>query len=516
MTSTCQDVQEALKPYIRSRDEVAYIRRVLALHLDSCLKDGSACSPLALVESSHGVNLSQDTRGLHEEYLKALNANITARAENSQVLQDLNRATGPRGAPTPAALDYLDEHLVRIKLQKKLEKLQVLEKYLNLLRHKPAASSSFLDPEAIFEDTRPLPAVPSEVVHGFAQRETTGKTDLKDLIGRLEKQVLRTKLLLKGEEQLLEEVKARSEIQPESISESAKLGALNTTRNELISWIESELGKAGDAPDDPEEAAEDIESTVHSGDNIEERLASIKEKYTQYLAMRKSLLQLVSQQPQPETQPQTGSLESTPAPTAPPAPANHLLTPYLENLLAVAHEQKALIGQKSHFNIAIAKQLKDNSQTLDHLAEESNLLPSYPMPGTSRRGLGFGDSMMAPESLDASSRVKPWVFAADSAKIATLEAVAEKVEEGQLALESSMKDLDEIDRLLGRRSAKRECDPESAVAEDDDIWLKEESGAKSEGPRKHAKKPSTAGEAEDAWSILEGNLGLLRSENELS
>ncbi len=46
--------------------------------------------------------------------------------------------------------------------------------------------------------------------------------------------------------------------------------------------------------------------------------------------------------------------------------------------------------------------------------------------------------------------MKSWVFAADSAKIATLESVAEKVEEGQLALEDSMKILGEVDRLLGR------------------------------------------------------------------
>jgi len=471
---------------------------------------------LALVESTRGVNPSRDARGLHGEYLKALSANIAASAENGQVLQELNRATVPRSITVPTSTDHLEEQLMRIKLRRKQEKLKVLEKYLGLVRQKPAASHTFLDPEVVFQDARPLPAIPNEVVDGLALRETTGKTDLKGLIGRLEKQVLRAKLLLKGEEQLLEEVKARSKARPENISESDKLGALNTTRNELISWIESELGKAsGDEPEEPDEGIEESESVPYDSVYVEERLESIKEKYAQYLKLRKSLLQLVGQQPQPEIQSQSESQTPTSAPAVLPAPSEYLLTPYLENLLSIAHEQKALIGQKSHFNIAIAKQLKDSCQTLDHLVEESNLLPSYPMPGgASRRKLGFGDALVAPESLDAASRVKPWVFAADSAKIATLEVVAERIEESQLALESSMRDLSEIDRLLGRRPANQSGSDETAAADDDDIWLTEEPPAKSAGLRKHAKQPSQAPEVEDIWAILEGNLGLLRQETE--
>ncbi|KAK1768304.1 hypothetical protein QBC33DRAFT_370659 [Phialemonium atrogriseum] len=517
-----QDIREALNPYIRPREEAAYIRRVLALHLDSCVKDDSVRNPLALVESTRGVKLPKEARGVHEEYLKALSANISARAEHGRVLEDLDRATGARSTPAPAASDRLEEHLARIKLQKRKEKLQVLEKYLDLLCHKPVASPNFLDPEEVFMGSRALPSVPKEVVDGLAQRETTGKTDLKDLIDRLEKQVLRAKLLLKGEEQLLEDIKARSTVTPGKISESAKLRALNTTRDELINWIETELAKAsGGEPNALDGNPEGSGSVAYDGAHVEGQLASIKEKYAQYLTSRKSLLQLVGQQPQPEIQPQTETQNlNSAAAVAPgplPAPVDYLLTPYLEKLIAVAHEQKALIGQKSHLNIAIAKQLKDNCQALDHLAEESHLLPSYPMPGASKRKLGFGDALVAPESLDSSSRVKPWVFAADSAKIATLETVAEKIEEGQLALESTMKALNEIDLLLGRGPATRTSSHEAAGTNDDDIWLAEgEPPAKQGKSRKHAEKPSQASEVDDIWSILDGNLGLLRSENELS
>ncbi len=95
---------------------------------------------------------------------------------------------------------------------------------------------------------------------------------------------------------------------------------------------------------------------------------------------------------------------------------------------------------------------------------------------------GLGDGLSAPESLDISGRMKDWAFAADSAKIATLEAVAEKVEEGQLALEGSMKVLDEIDQLLGIVQAHDEHEPQPGAAEED-IWLAQEQ------PRRKDAKP---------------------------
>lgn len=516
-SESLQDIQEALKPYIRPREELAYIRRVLALFIDSCINDGSACSPLALVESPRGVKIPKDAQGLHEEYLRALSANISAKFERNEALKDLDRATAPQSLSSRAAPDRLEEHLVSIKLRKKKGKLQVLEKYLDLLRNKPGGSPGFLDPDEVFRDSAALPAVPNEVVDGLAQRETSRTTDLGDLIDRLEKQVLRAKLLLKREEQLLGDIKAKSTVTPNNVSRSAKLRALNTTRDELINWIESELGKAsGDGANDAEENPPSKPVSYDSG-HIEERLASIKSKYAQYLASRKSLLQLVGQKPVPEAQLQAEPPMPVSAAAAPaPPPADYLLTPYLEKLLAVAHEQKALIGQKSHINILIAKQLKDNSHALDHVAQESQLLPSYPMPGTSRRNLGFGEAVAGPENLDLSSKVKPWVFAADSAKIATLENVAEKIEEGQLALESSMKALSEIDRLLGNKPATHKSQEEAAGG-DDDIWLAEgESSAKGPKLRRHAEKSKQTGDVEDLWSILDGNLGLLRAEHEVS
>ncbi|KAK0656119.1 hypothetical protein B0T16DRAFT_319357 [Cercophora newfieldiana] len=503
---TLEAIQQALGPYVKPREEVSRARRVLALHLQSCLEDTSTPGPLSLVETNKPVSVSS-SRGLQREYLEALNANIQARQENEACQSKIRHRRNEPSTPDIPKLEPLQEHLAMLNLQKKQDRLQTIEKHLDLLGQKPAASTEYLSPNEMFKDSKPLPEVPRDVVTALTLDDAPAASHLKELIDQLEKHVLRAKLQLKREEQLLEQVKSRSSVAPGTVTNSAKLEALNTSRTELINWIEVELGKAGDGGgvDEANGAPEGSSSTAL----LDEQLASVRAKYAQYLEARKLLLQLVSQQSKPVIKPLADNT-TTPATVAPaPAPPTHLLPPYLEQLLSVAHEQKGLITQKSHFNIAIAKQLKDTCQALDHLAEESQLIPAHPMPGAARRKpAGFGDALSASETLDSSSRIKPWVFAADSAKIATLEAVAEKIEEGQIALEGSMRTIGEIEQLL-QTSGKADAGAVDESAED--IWLAEgRPSGKSAGARKAAPKQKVT---KDVWDLLDGNIGLLRSES---
>ncbi|KAK3330390.1 hypothetical protein B0H66DRAFT_59996 [Apodospora peruviana] len=525
---TLHVVRKMLAPYVKSREEVAHIRRVLALHLDSCLKDGSATGPLALVESSD-PRPSPAARGLQKEYLEALAANIKAHNHHKALCRDFGR-DAPAVQETEPTHDRLRDHLATISLQRKQERLQAVEQRLEQLRSKPAASQDFLDPREMFRNSRPLLDVPKEVVNSLTLDIANANTQLKDLIDQLEKHVLRTKLLLKREEQLLDQVKSRSTATPETISESAKFEALNATRTELINWIEAELAKASGDGSGPEEQ-DAKQQAPHDGDRIDERLASIKKKYSRYLEARKALLMLVSQQPRPIMKPQAQDnqpqADNPQQPSLPPSVG--LLSPYLQQLLFLSHKQKGLISQKAHLNTIIAKQLKETGQTLDYLAEESQMIPSHPMPGMARRKQpgAFGDAISSPsDNLDSSSHVKPWVFAADSAKIATLEAIAEKIDEGQMALEGSMKTIGEIEQLLGQQHPvgqdEQQCRPEGdgTAAEDDDIWLAESKPpikSAGEGTRPHidrrGSKPRSTTPG-DVWDLLDGKLGLLRSESE--
>ena len=234
---TLEAVQKMLDPYIRPREEVAHIRRVLALHLDSCLKDGSSTGPLALAEPSN-QKPSPATQGVYKEYLDALRANIRARNEYKACAQDIGRAQA-HTLTASSTQDPMHDHLTTMTLQKKQERLQTVDQHLDLLTQKPAASPDFLDPNEMFQYSRPLPDIPKDVVNSLTLDNDQPDTQLKDLIDQLEKHVLRTKLLLKREQQLLDQVKLRSSANPNTTTESAKFEALNATRNELINWIET-------------------------------------------------------------------------------------------------------------------------------------------------------------------------------------------------------------------------------------------------------------------------------------
>lgn len=479
------------------------------MHLKSCLSNDLATSPLALATSSCNPKPSQEARGLQREYLKVLSANITAQKEYEAVSKISVQASTSSSVATPSASDRIEEHLNTVKLQKKQAKLQTVDKYLDLLSQNPAASQHFLEPDEIFKDSAPLPEVPNEVVSGFTVDKGLTTIDLNLLNDRLEKAVLRAKLLLRKEEDFLEAVKSRSQAEPGNVSDVSKVAALNATRNELINWIETELGKASTG-DDSEITEEDTASPRKktSDNGIDDQVESIKERYAQYLLARKSLIQVIGQNthvlPVPSFEAQGN------APIANPSQhTSHLILPYVERLISLAHEQKASIAQKSHLNITLAKEMKDSSVALDHLAEESQLLLSYPAPGATKKRGGLGDGLGGTEDLDASSRVKRWVFAADSAKIATLETVAEKIEEGQIALEGSMNLMGEINQLLGRKTVE-ETAPEPSTMEDD-IWLAEsDTGGKGATSRRHA-TAHTAKPHEDGgiWSLIDGNLGLI-------
>ncbi|KAI3397617.1 hypothetical protein diail_10590 [Diaporthe ilicicola] len=511
---TVHEIQKALEPHSRSREEVSRIRRVLSLHLLSTCENGPQPGALALSGAECTITSTAGVRGLQRDYLKALHANIKAKRDQEEV-----RHAG-EGCKTVTMRTFNDsnrveEHVTSIKLKRKQERLQSIEKYLDILGQKPAASPEFMRPEAIFKDSARLTEVPKTVVSGFATNNGSAKTDLKALVDRLEKAVLRSKLFLKKEEQLLEEIRSRPTATRGKVSDGAKLTALSTTRNELIGWMEAELGNASRLDDPRHEEVDGKRETTTDSAHVHEQLANLKDKYANYVAARKALVQLVRQHPQPDIRPPSEYTSHTQSKRVPPAPSTHLITPYIESLIKAGQDQRDSITQKSHLNAILAKQTEGTVRALDRLTEESQMIPDHPIPGAARRTKAKGADPPSTGIDKLTDRVQPWASAADAAKLATLEAVAEKIEEGQVALERSTKSLAEIEQLLGR---KVHLGGESMADEDttmDDIWLAESaSPTKANKPKAHSRnKSNVVKEKGDIWSTLDGSVGLINAED---
>ncbi|KAL6872652.1 hypothetical protein HDV57DRAFT_254863 [Trichoderma longibrachiatum] len=496
--------QKQLEPYVKPREQVNYIRRVLALHLGTCAGNGAIQSPLFLVDSSKEVTTPSNLTGVFKEYVEALQANTAARRQFESLLQKSTpEGTEPSTAKASSA-DLLEERLCLLKLQQKRESLLAVRQSLDLLMEKPAATREFLSARHVFQGSPGVPSAPDDVVNSLVSDQSPPGVCLNDRIQQLEKTVLRAKLLLKQEEQTLRETRARSKNQFDMVSNGARLEALTTTRNELITWMENELGKAPAGGGSRSGKSGSQKSRVDPS-KIAALLEAISKKYARYVSLRKTLLELETQQAQlsqpshptllPPAQLVAGLDRSS---SKPPIPTEHLLTPYLRALASISVSQKSAISQKSFFTSALSKQSQDACQVLGRLGEESHLLPAYPMKDSLRRRSGIQTEIASKsEQPDISKRIKPWVFAADAAKIALLEYAAETVDIGQVALENCLENLREIDLLLGY--------PDEG----------EDTGAGSNaqarlGSRKNTSKNSVADDGYDVWSRLHGNLGVLK------
>ncbi|KAF7558531.1 hypothetical protein G7046_g5625 [Stylonectria norvegica] len=500
--------QSSLEPYIKPREHVNYIRRVLALHLGSCSHDGPIKQPVSLVDSSLDVTSSSELKGIQREFIEALKTNVAARRQYDNAQASISSPPTSQQRPS-SNISFIEERIALLKLQNKQDRLLTVQKYFDILVQKPAASQDFLDPAVMFEKAGTLPKVPKEVVNSLVAQHSSAKPDLKGQVIQLEKTVLRTKLLLRREEQLLQETRSRAQNIPDVISNGTRLEALNTTRNELINWIETELGKASGDEEVGEDGAEGHEKQDVDHPALSDQLENIKDKYARYVSARRLLLTAIAERspraPPPVLKPAGNESQADESIAT---PSGYLLTPYIENLLALSRRQKAIITEKSHATTTLSKQTKDACQTLGHIAEESQLLPLYPVQAPSRRKSVLGDvfATPSPQPSGFAALIQPWVFAADSAKIATLETVAEKVEVGQVGLEHSMKVLQEIDNLLGQDQVD-EDEVEEEKPADEDFWLTSAS-KHPKSARKHTKKDAIK-KGKDAWSGLHGNLGLI-------
>ncbi|CAG8982656.1 hypothetical protein HYALB_00006054 [Hymenoscyphus albidus] len=452
-------LQKSLDPYVKQRRDAAQIRRILASHLNSTLhpqEPGSLPQPLSLVDSSCSLDsTTHGLKGAQKEYVRCARANLKARRDYAQASnehqgkQNANKIVVEQDAEDPIS-DFL--HLV--KQQQKHDVLCISQDYINMLNKKPAAMSQHLDPQDVLKNLDSLPHVPSEVLQAPGTKSNSEGGDLSALLDRLEKSVLRAKLLLKREQKLLAKFRANNE-SPSAI-ESSKLQALATARNELINWVETELARAGDSPDSEDEHHSPSPGVELGRGFMDSQLLLISKQYARYAKLRQSLVNAttcdldvnvggfaeeatLSEQFEPK------SIHST----------SHISHPYFEELVSISNQQKATSQQKSHLAISLAKLTKEVSQALDRLTDESHLLQAHPFTdkAAQRRGressASFAEEISNHEKPDSFTRARGWTYASDSAATLAKMATLEKLEEGSTLIDSTRQSFLDLQHLIG-------------------------------------------------------------------
>ncbi|KAI1312539.1 hypothetical protein F5Y03DRAFT_340671 [Xylaria venustula] len=495
--------REALRRLLRPREELAAEKRAMAYDLAQSLGQDQLSSPISLIDPDRPVSVSNPPQEKQKEFIEAVQRNIRLQKELSTLRAEhragVSAATPAVATRADAERRLLEEQLECNRLEKERQKLDAWKRYYEKLNCQPAAAPDFLDPKVMFADCAPFPGLPRDLVEGFTKNEETPHQEARELVSRLRKATFREKLVLQHDQQRLEELKTKHPYDPKHASPEAQVEALNAVKNSLVNWIETMLSKAGEG--ESEESNGSTNKKDEDSDHEREtQLADIEKEYKRHLELREQIMASISQLRKLKESPQLEKVVSEPAPaiSSPtvPEPQTYLLTPYLEKLQALSREQKDLVQEKAHINVTIAQQQQETNKMLRRLTQDNRLLSIHPEP-TSEKSHASLSFARATKSASVTEQIQPWLFAADSAKIATLEAVAEAVDQGQMSIEDAMHALDQVSMLQNKGPLQMLKNGEAGSAEGATV-----------SPRNAEKRSIGLGQ-KSIWSALDGNLGLI-------
>lgn len=495
-------IKDALKPYIRDRQETLRIRRTLSLYLASLIgPNGSTISPISLAAPERDVfvkSLPLELSGIRKEYLLALQANVGARKnyENTarqldETLENNARSQQPQQAETRD--QFVSTLLDLSHMQKQYEKLKIIHSYLDLLRQKETVKSDFFSIDSIRQEAdaadKHSPLTESEASVNSLKNDTQSQV----LMTRLEKAVLRAEESLKRERRLLGEAKAKQRNMEKSddrpaAQRSVKIKALASTRDELVCWIEEHLAKIDGKEDNPhiQVPTEGINDVTQIAIHIEQQSQKIKKTYQDYLEARRSIVYLLSNRKTlPEVDYSRHRKRSEDPKDSERVDKNRIgyastALPYItEHLMPVADAQTALLHEKDHLLNGLNAQKRSLNDALGRLADESHLLANYPMLAVPPRfkanvaALGgskattspFPDRSETAAESNITRHVQEWVFAADTARTAVNTDLGMRLLGGEQHVHAAESSLEELQELIGVNNT--ESDDHNT---DSDLW----------------------------------------------
>jgi hypothetical protein len=258
-----REIERSLEPYIKKRSEVANLRRDLTSRQ-------SGRPPLSLADQRDIGSGSQTTFVLHQEYLRALQQNKKAKEDFASSLKSNYQRSSQLNdvdteSPRRKMLGLLDA-------RRASQRLTIIRGYIDTLSQETLAHKSQINLNISSDISHSPPSIPPEILD-FAGSKTLHLDELDDLVDKLEKTVLRAKMLLKREQRLLLDFQSGTSRSMEDTQRGLRINALAATRNELINWIEKELSHGG----------EDGEDSLNEGDDTQLRIGFERSLYAVHI-----------------------------------------------------------------------------------------------------------------------------------------------------------------------------------------------------------------------------------------
>ncbi|EEP76643.1 predicted protein [Uncinocarpus reesii 1704] len=440
-----------LAPYIRTRGEALKVRRALTEYLqaqvtfshDNIGSHLSLCAP-------HNVACVKRIppelgNGLRAQYLRALQANIAARKEYSELLKETQTLTenlarrDNEETPVPDG-EELRIYLSLLQSRQQQRKIQICQHYLDKLNAMEAAQSEYLDTSREMKDI--LSSSQKFALHHEGAGYTTSPGSRPDtLLHDLERTVLVSKGQAEDEKELLGRLRARIQAkraEQRDTCPQAKLKAILRIRDELVQWVEQTLATSGMEDASIIEEEQNYKTTgAHQAPSLLEDLKIESEaQYAAYISARRRLLEAVSaasnlpmkspsrpmhrKSKQRETERSFADID--------------IIFPYVqEHLSPLSRSQKVSTVHRSFLAALLSKETSTAERAFERLQSESHLLPEYPIFAKQPRSKHASsiNSRSAPTQDSALVvHAQAWAFASNAAQDGTKEHIHRQLASG--------------------------------------------------------------------------------------
>jgi hypothetical protein len=380
-SSSCPipQVEEALRPYIRSRQDVLQIRQTINNSLQEKVGGdvtitqltASSCNP-----SSKELSGTVQSSGLHKKFLEALAAHRRAQTTYAAAKSDLEQlkksAKDDRLNPKPRDNTSLKTYVSSIRQKKQQDRLDVVQRALTKLDDLESHPAK-LDIKSTVKERLGLP--PDAPQLGMDQDQMSSQ--IEELTSLLKKAVLQAKTDLDAAKHDGEVSQQRVE-QLGNVPVAVRLFAFQSAREELIQWIESELVKVSD--DESGDSPEDDHGEV--GYSRQEVQLQVQDLYERYVLSRQGLVESVEavSSEAPKEAPIVIANEATgQSPTRAGATPSQLtasqLLSFLPSLMQTSRDEAALLQQTAFLRKQLNIASSETKQTIQRLAGESHLAP---------------------------------------------------------------------------------------------------------------------------------------------
>jgi hypothetical protein len=376
------DVEVALAPYIRTRQEALRIRQQLVTYLQSKVtgpEEGThhvqLAYPATLLQAKEIPAEASDLRKQYLEALDTYNASIRRRdALQAQLVEsqmEHAESERKRGA-TDTAIESAVTYLTLQRQRQVFQKLQVIQ---NALQQLTESSPDLvrLDLKGLLqENLGDGPIAPSPTPEAAAADPHVEKLTLQ----------LKKELII-AKDAVDHSTKQKNPTAPNGTSITslqAEIHALERSRDWLITWIEGELAKiSGDSEvaDDSRAEEQQDDDQRPSASSYHKRIQSLYNGYVECRETYVTIVDAASAQISTALGGTTQKASSGPSPSeiSPEAiiSASKIL-PYIPLFTQGSQEEKELLQHTTHLRRQLATAANETASSLKRLADESHIV----------------------------------------------------------------------------------------------------------------------------------------------